>query len=194
MSTKYHAPVSSLIDPVVNSCSIAKASRSLFHIKSMWIECGICVGCGSEFRRGFANLLKTTSVIESSTLTEKNMSSELAQQNHPSSRLSNGQKRSITVPEETKYVWRVLFEDGRMGIDESLYSAIPLNDQNAWYYPSQGHDDSEDEFLDVGTKGGNWGKKTSRGSRWVRRGKIVSWGPGMDEWEVQQLLLYESLR
>jgi hypothetical protein len=82
-----------------------------------------------------------------------------------------------------------------MGIDESLCSAIPLNDQNAWYYPSQGHDDSEDELLDVGTKGGNWGKKTSRGSRWVRRGKIVPWGPGMDEWEVQQLFCsYESLR
>ena len=127
--------------------------------------------------------------------TKKNMSSELAQQNHPSSRLSNGQKRSLTVPEETKYVWHILFKEGRMCIDESLCSAIPLNDQNAWYYPSQGHDDSEDELLDVGTKGGNWGKKTSRGSRWVRRGKIVPWGPGMDEWEVQQLFCsYESLR
>lgn len=63
------------------------------------------------------------------------------------------------------------------------FSPIPLNDQNAWYYPSQAHDDSEDE-LEVGTKGGNWGKKTVRGSRWVRRGKIAAWGPGMDEWEV----------
>jgi hypothetical protein len=110
------------------------------------------------------------------------MSSELAHQNHPSSRLGTGQKRSLTVPEETKYVWHTLLKGWTL---TSFYSAIPLNDQNAWYYPSQGHDDSEDELLDVGTNGGNWGKKTARGSRWVRRGKIVAWGPGMDEWEVR---------
>jgi len=60
-----------------------------------------------------------------------------------------------------------------------------LNDQNAWYYPSQGNDDSEEEPLAPATKGGNWGKKTAKGSRWIRRGKIAAWGPGMDEWEEE---------
>jgi hypothetical protein len=90
----------------------------------------------------------------------------LVHHNHPSSRLTNGQKRPLSVPEET--------------------NALPLNDQNAWYYPSQGHDDSEDEFLNVSTRGGNWGKKTAKGARWVRRGKIAAWGPGMDEWEAEE--------
>lgn len=32
--------------------------------------------------------------------------------------------------------------------------------------------------------GGNWGNKTRKGSRWVRKGKMAAWGSGMDEWEV----------
>ncbi|KAH7883826.1 hypothetical protein F5I97DRAFT_1895935 [Phlebopus sp. FC_14] len=61
---------------------------------------------------------------------------------------------------------------------------LVLNDHNAWYYPSQGFD-SETESLSVGVAGGNWGKKTVKGSRWVRRGKIAAWGPSMDEWEAE---------
>ena len=73
-----------------------------------------------------------------------------------------------------------------IGTDFANLSSIPINDQNAWYYPSQGHDDSDEDPLDVSTSRGNWGKKTTRGSRWVRKGKIAAWGPGMDEWEVWQ--------
>ncbi|KIJ68661.1 hypothetical protein HYDPIDRAFT_45899, partial [Hydnomerulius pinastri MD-312] len=59
-----------------------------------------------------------------------------------------------------------------------------LNDHNAWYYPSQGFD-PETEPLNVSISGGNWGKKTVKGCRWVRRGKIAAWGPNMDEWEAE---------
>lgn len=61
---------------------------------------------------------------------------------------------------------------------------LVLNDHNAWYYPSQGFD-SDTESLNTSVAGGNWGKKTMKGSRWVRRGKIASWGPGIDEWEAE---------
>ena len=63
------------------------------------------------------------------------------------------------------------------------YSPFVLNDHNAWYYPSQGFD-PETESLNISVSGGNWGKKTMKGCRWVRRGKIAAWGPNMDEWEV----------
>jgi len=59
-----------------------------------------------------------------------------------------------------------------------------LNDHNAWYYPSQGFD-PETESLNISVSGGNWGKKTMKGCRWVRRGKIAAWGPNMDEWEAE---------
>lgn len=61
---------------------------------------------------------------------------------------------------------------------------LVLNDHNAWYYPSQGFD-SDTESLNTSVAGGNWGKKTMKGSRWVRRGKIAPWGPGIDEWEAE---------
>ncbi|KAL4069446.1 hypothetical protein J3A83DRAFT_4163415 [Scleroderma citrinum] len=61
---------------------------------------------------------------------------------------------------------------------------LVLNDHNAWYYPSQGFD-SDTESLNASVAGGNWGKKTMKGSRWVRRGKIASWGPNIDEWEAE---------
>lgn len=64
------------------------------------------------------------------------------------------------------------------------YSPFVLNDHNAWYYPSQGFD-PETESLNISVSGGNWGKKTMKGCRWVRRGKIAAWGPNMDEWEVR---------
>ncbi|KAG8220022.1 hypothetical protein J3R82DRAFT_1033 [Butyriboletus roseoflavus] len=64
------------------------------------------------------------------------------------------------------------------------HSPFVLNDHNAWYYPSQGFD-PETESLNISVSGGNWGKKTMKGCRWVRRGKIAAWGPNMDEWEVK---------
>ena len=63
-------------------------------------------------------------------------------------------------------------------------SMLPLSDDNAWYYPSHGHH-SEDEGYPVYTEYGNWGKKNSREARWIRRGKMTAWGPGMDDWEVR---------
>jgi len=62
---------------------------------------------------------------------------------------------------------------------------IPLSDHNMWYYPSHGHDSDEDD-LGVGSKTGNWGCKTAKGARWVRRGKITPWGPGMEDWEAEE--------
>ncbi|KAF8168285.1 hypothetical protein B0H34DRAFT_684954 [Crassisporium funariophilum] len=61
---------------------------------------------------------------------------------------------------------------------------LPLSDRNAWYYPSHGHDSDEEE-LGVGSQEGNWGHKTAKGARWVRRGKITAWGPEMDDWEAE---------
>jgi hypothetical protein len=60
-------------------------------------------------------------------------------------------------------------------------NVLPLSDHNSWYYPSQGHD-SDDEELNA--QGGNWGNKDTKNSRWVRRGKMTAWGPGMDDWEA----------
>ena len=66
---------------------------------------------------------------------------------------------------------------------------LPLSDHNVWYYPSHGHD-SDEEDLHIGSKGGNWGNKTAKSARWVRRGKITSWGPGMDDWEVSNVFFF----
>ncbi|KAJ3576138.1 hypothetical protein NP233_g640 [Leucocoprinus birnbaumii] len=63
--------------------------------------------------------------------------------------------------------------------------SVPLSDHNMWYYPSHGHD-SDEEDLSVGSKTGNWGCKTAKGARWVRKGKITPWGPGMEDWEAEE--------
>ncbi|TFK41340.1 hypothetical protein BDQ12DRAFT_679292 [Crucibulum laeve] len=62
---------------------------------------------------------------------------------------------------------------------------LPLGDPNSWYYPSNGYE-SEEEELCVGAREGNWGNKAIKDARWVRRGKIAAWGPGMDEWEAEE--------
>lgn len=61
--------------------------------------------------------------------------------------------------------------------------SVPLSDHNMWYYPSHGHD-SDDDDINIVSETGNWGCKTAKGARWVRRGKITPWGPGMEDWEV----------
>ena len=60
---------------------------------------------------------------------------------------------------------------------------LPLSDQNSWYYPSHGYSSAEEDSR-VGSGVGNWGNKTIKGARWIRRGKITPWGPGMDDWEA----------
>ncbi|KAF5355655.1 hypothetical protein D9756_004217 [Leucocoprinus leucothites] len=62
--------------------------------------------------------------------------------------------------------------------------SVPLSDHNMWYYPSHGHDSDEEDLS--GSKTGNWGCKTAKGARWVRRGKITPWGPGMEDWEAEE--------
>jgi hypothetical protein len=61
-------------------------------------------------------------------------------------------------------------------------SMFALNDDNTWYYPSHGHE-SDGDNPPVYREYGNWGKKMSKGARWVHRGKMTAWGPEMEDWE-----------
>ncbi|KAF8350217.1 hypothetical protein F5887DRAFT_944323, partial [Amanita rubescens] len=78
---------------------------------------------------------------------------------------------------------------------------LPLSDPNSWYYPSHGYTSDEEE-AHAGMKRGNWGNKTARGSRWLRRGKLAVWGPPMEDWEAEErarkrvklLLLHQEKR
>ncbi|KAG8908486.1 hypothetical protein FRB99_005844 [Tulasnella sp. 403] len=69
-------------------------------------------------------------------------------------------------------------------------SIVPADDRNEWYYPAKprlsGLVDSDYEpSLDPGVPSGNWGNKHVKGARWVRKGKLASWGPGRAEWEME---------
>jgi hypothetical protein len=60
----------------------------------------------------------------------------------------------------------------------------PTKDSNSWYHPSlEGASGDEAEPIDVAK--GNWGRKTAKRARWLRKGKLAAWGPGMEEWEVR---------
>lgn len=54
-------------------------------------------------------------------------------------------------------------------------------------HASADDDDVATFELPPGTNHGNWGNKHAHGSRWVRRGKIVAWGPAKAEWDVSQI-------
>ena len=99
----------------------------------------------------------------------------------------SSQKRRCGQPDGSECVSCILchlcWTDSRGRMDD--LPSVPLSDHNMWYYPSHGHDSDED--LIVGSKTGNWGCKTAKGARWVRRGKITPWGPGMEDWEVGSL-------
>ncbi|KII93398.1 hypothetical protein PLICRDRAFT_35598 [Plicaturopsis crispa FD-325 SS-3] len=69
--------------------------------------------------------------------------------------------------------------------EDNEYVTLPVADPNAWYYPSQGYI-SDEEPLNPSTKNGNWGKKMTRDARWVRKGKMVAWGPGMEDWQAEE--------
>ena len=62
-------------------------------------------------------------------------------------------------------------------------ASLPSNDSNSWYYPAAGHVSDEND-MPIFTSSGNWGRKTTRGARWVRKGKLAAWGPGIEDWEV----------
>lgn len=81
------------------------------------------------------------------------------------------------------YVFTLRFHRAEWSSSEPDIDLLPLSDPNAWYYPSHGYT-SDDEEAHAGTKRGNWGNKTARGARWVRRGKLAAWGPPMEDWEV----------
>ncbi|KAI5124438.1 hypothetical protein M0805_008322 [Coniferiporia weirii] len=53
-------------------------------------------------------------------------------------------------------------------------------------YPSFATSDSDESELPAGVSRGNWGRKTMKGARWVRRGKAVAWGPSKGEWEAEE--------
>jgi len=61
---------------------------------------------------------------------------------------------------------------------------LPSGDRNEWYYPSRPYDSDDDE-LQAGTPMGNWGRKHLRSARFVRKGKMVAWGPGREEYDVR---------
>jgi len=71
------------------------------------------------------------------------------------------------------------------------FNAIPLADSNGWFYPSHGFDTD-----DTGkqTERGNWGNKDKPDARWTRRGKAVSWGPGVDDMRVRASVVSAGLK
>ncbi|RPD81725.1 hypothetical protein L226DRAFT_475048 [Lentinus tigrinus ALCF2SS1-7] len=82
-----------------------------------------------------------------------------------------GVKRSFTHLDEGRY-------------EDPSYMCLPSNDNDAWYYPSYGFEPNE-EGLPASPFRGNWGMKTFNEAKWVRRGKIVAWGPWIEDWEAE---------
>ncbi|KAF8482154.1 hypothetical protein DFH94DRAFT_735380 [Russula ochroleuca] len=73
-----------------------------------------------------------------------------------------------------------MFEDR-----DSYNFPTPTKDSNSWYHPSlEGASGDEEEPIEVAK--GNWGRKTAKGARWLRKGKLAAWGPGMEEWEADE--------
>ena len=68
----------------------------------------------------------------------------------------------------------------------------PTKDSNSWYHPSlEGASGDEEEPSDVVK--GNWGRKATKGARWLRKGKLAAWGPGVEEWEVCVTKLFSEM-
>ncbi|KAJ8514936.1 hypothetical protein ONZ45_g7571 [Pleurotus djamor] len=89
----------------------------------------------------------------------------------------------LAQPQASSSLPRIPSFNGATSHDDG--AALPLSDQNAWYYPSYGHSEIDDTEAQPGWTTGNWGKKATRGARWVRRRKIATWGPTMDDWETE---------
>lgn len=64
------------------------------------------------------------------------------------------------------------------------YVPVASNDYNSSYYPKV-VSGSDEEDVPMSALRGNWGRKTTKGARWHRRGKLAPWGAGLDEWEVR---------
>ncbi|TFK57484.1 hypothetical protein OE88DRAFT_1691226 [Heliocybe sulcata] len=67
---------------------------------------------------------------------------------------------------------------------DANYVSLPSSDHNSWYFPCHGYDSDQEER--VSSVQGNWGLKHTKNARWMRRGKMVAWGPGMDDWEAEE--------
>lgn len=103
-------------------------------------------------------------------------------------------KRNAAMMEEGRYEdpRSVVFpstEEDQLQLTASPYSiaSLPSFDKNTWYYPSHGYEDSDARFVSAR---GNWGRKTVHDARWIRRGKIAPWAPGMEDWEVRLVLMW----
>ncbi|OCH96654.1 hypothetical protein OBBRIDRAFT_787226 [Obba rivulosa] len=89
--------------------------------------------------------------------------------------LTNGVKRSFSAVDEGRY-------DGRYE-DPGILS-LPSNDSNTWYYPSHGYDSNDEDPIPNPVRG-NWGRKTAKDARWVRKGKMTAWAPSTEDWEIE---------
>ncbi|KAI0786066.1 hypothetical protein C8Q75DRAFT_721836 [Abortiporus biennis] len=76
------------------------------------------------------------------------------------------------------------FEEARY--EDPSFVSLPSNDSNTWYYPSHGYTDLDEDDARYDPAVGNWGRKSSRDAKWMRRGKMTAWGPGVEEWEVEE--------
>ncbi|TFL06471.1 hypothetical protein BDV98DRAFT_559467 [Pterulicium gracile] len=70
-------------------------------------------------------------------------------------------------------------------MDQQESMQPPLDDYNSWYYPSHGYTSDEEHPTDI-QRQGNWGRKSSKGARWIRKGKMAAWGSGLEDWEGEE--------
>ncbi|KAH9890957.1 hypothetical protein C8Q73DRAFT_747026 [Cubamyces lactineus] len=99
------------------------------------------------------------------------MASEVVIHDPSSSRPSaiNGIKRSFTHLDEARY-------------EDPSYMSLPCNDNDAWYYPSYGFEPNDADLPQPPFRG-NWGMKAYNEAKWIRKGKMTTWAPWMEDWE-----------
>ncbi|CAL1696423.1 unnamed protein product [Somion occarium] len=106
----------------------------------------------------------------------------MANQPQSSSRPSTSHQHNPSTNGLNKHPF---FDESRY--EDPSYVSLPSNDMNAWYYPSHGYDsDADDDEIRFNPAIGNWGKKSVREARWIRRGKQAPWGPGIEEWQAEE--------
>ncbi|KAF8343927.1 uncharacterized protein EI90DRAFT_3114577 [Cantharellus anzutake] len=74
------------------------------------------------------------------------------------------------------------------------YSLLPSNDRNEWYFPKArtavdlqaSSDDGPLTTSQAEISRGNWGNKLKSDARWLKRLKIVRWGPQRSEWDSEE--------
>ncbi|KAI0050703.1 hypothetical protein FA95DRAFT_1555416 [Auriscalpium vulgare] len=98
----------------------------------------------------------------------------------PSSRPSTSQQSHPNFLAGQKRPASFVYEEA----SPSFGATLPSNDSNSWYYPSLRHD-SDQEDAPIDPLMGNWGRKTGKGARWIRKGKMAAWGPGIEDWEAE---------